>query len=97
MCMVRSQKSIGGVVEVALGNAPYGYLIFLNLFQWRLLSVKLLLVEFFWTRFDTLLIADNFLIINFPARFLNRHFPYFQQIFSLARGELCHDFLTVDG
>jgi len=23
--MVRSQKSIGGAVEVALGNAPYGF------------------------------------------------------------------------
>jgi hypothetical protein len=24
MCMVRSQKSIGGTVGLALGNAPYG-------------------------------------------------------------------------
>jgi len=25
MCMVRSPKSIAGAVEVALGNAPYGW------------------------------------------------------------------------
>ncbi|TYT71403.1 hypothetical protein FXO09_09935 [Microcystis aeruginosa KLA2] len=33
MCMVRSQKSIGGTVGLALGNAPYGWSGILGIFR----------------------------------------------------------------